>query len=141
MLAKRQITVERQKLLDHLKRNRETHLAMHNEAMEGYCINAKKCLNNMQQELEENPTKFDHNKYLKELERPKFYGQQYNRAISMLEWSTEEKITINHNQFDSWIRDKWGWKKEWLVLNSLHRSRAGYKIEEEIDDDPEEYWD
>ena len=42
--------------------------------------------------------------------RPENHVEDYDLAITMLEYETREEIEIERNEFEQYILDKWGWE-------------------------------
>lgn len=46
------------------------------------------------------------------------YEEEYDRAIQMVEMTTDEVIELTEQQFDQLVLDNWGWKHE-MVSNTM----------------------
>lgn len=52
--------------------------------------------------------------------KPKDNSSDYERAIRMVEMTTDEVIELTEDQFDKLVMDNWGWKQELLRTSSMY---------------------
>lgn len=110
------VTINRLKLLVQLKKNRETHIAEFKEAWELYLAEAVAELKDMLKSAKAGKVRHHLG-----LEIPQSYEAQYDRAIAMLEWSEDETIDLDHNEFESYVRDNWQWKQSFTALAASYK--------------------
>lgn len=55
---------------------------------------------------------------------PVSYEENYDRVIAMLEWSTDETIDLDQNEFEQYVRDNWLWKQAFNITASLYNSKV-----------------
>ncbi len=118
------ITVDKAALLTKLRENREKHRAIFLEAQEGYRIAAIAELDKMLAEAKAGK-KIRRTVTLVE---PMDQTSDYDRAISMLEMSVDDKITLEEHDFQSFVQDQWRWKKQWSTSNSLYSKSLSDEI-------------
>ena len=60
---------------------------------------------------------------------PEDHGDDYIGTIRRLELCVEKEIELEHNEFDSYIRNKWAWRDSFLSSNTSYvNSYRGYGI-------------
>lgn len=114
------INVSKQLLLDKLTANRENFKQQYEEAKNGY---RKALIDELQNKLKQanNGEKVELGF---ENQPPKNQLSDYDDVIGMLEWSTDETVQLNHEQYKNYIDDNWDWKNHWSLSNSMYLSNA-----------------
>jgi hypothetical protein len=105
--------VNRVDLLKTLKENRDRHVEMFAESIEGFRRYATAVL---RQKLDEVACGKITNLSM-HLNPPEDHSKEYNTAIQMMEWSEEETIELTANEFRNLVMDEWDWMGVWLVSN------------------------
>jgi len=144
--AERTVTVKTAKLLETLKKNRETHQKEYQEAMKGYKTLALKKLEKLgekaKQSLHDNFAsiakkieKFDPedgslgdvitliSSMTFNLEVPKDHTKSYDVAIGMAEWEENDKIELLQSQFQCFVQDDWEWTEQFKHLSVRYSAR------------------
>lgn len=110
------IWVDKDKLLEALRTNREGHAAQYEKAKAGYLKVTEEKLADL----------------LKRVADGELVGQvwleappedrtsDYDDVIAMMEWSNGESIELTQSQFKQYVQDDWGWKRDWLTSNSVY---------------------
>jgi len=111
-----EVVIEKSKLLEKIKENREKHRATFEEALEGWKNRVIEELQNAVQEAKDG-CKFD--TYFN-LPQPEDHTPEYDAVIEQIEWNEEEKIVLDFLQFNMFVRDDWGWKKDFLANTSMY---------------------
>jgi len=110
-----QISVERDKLIGILKTNREKHEAEYKKAVEGYkktlVTHAKANLDRA--ESGKHPNHFPH-------QRPVGYLPQYDRALGMLELTTDTKVALSAWDYARFVEDDWDWKDQFVATSQAY---------------------
>ncbi len=110
------VRIQKQPLLDVLTKNLETHKKDFKEAWTGYekafILEAEKILT-----LAKEKKQFNH--YIT-LEIPHDYSDDYERVITMLQFSSDDEFEISTQEFDSYVRDEWSWKKQFVGTSSRY---------------------
>lgn len=118
-----EIKVEKVKLLETLKANREKHIAEFAEAFENFKIEyEKKCL-----ELKEKAKNFKPGEPVEVnlmITVPRDYKEDYDTAISMLEWEVADEIVLDQEQFTRYVLDKWQWKMNFDATTAFYNAPA-----------------
>jgi len=144
---KRSVEVNRLKLIEILKSNKEKHVAAYDEAITGYCEQAVEKLregyDSAKLKLEKNLDKglasikeFDPKNprvtsdYLTLVEGiqvhlpvPRSCAKEYDAAIDMAEWDVRETLELTHAEFQCFVRDVWEWSSEIVALNASYTKK------------------
>lgn len=114
------VTITKDNLFKSLRENREKHHAIFLEALEGY---QKRVIEMLEEQL----------RYARERKRfvpsvsirqPVDHTDDYDRMVAMLELSEDEEFELDENEFNSYVRDDWGWKQDFLVTNTAYSQSA-----------------
>lgn len=117
------VTVEKGALLQKLQENKRKHIAEYEEAFQVFrdqliaeCEMRARQIRAVAkfEDLPPAPTFF-------QLTVPKSYESEYNRAIAMVEWSTDDEIELSSSDFSAFVLDEWDWK------NGFAQSVAAYR--------------
>lgn len=102
------IKTKTEDLLAKLKENREKHTREFEELFVKYKGAAKEALLKRVEEVDS----WDEPENLCfELEVPENHTRDYDLAISMLEWSTEELTELDARTFRRYVLDEWEWRE------------------------------
>ena len=143
--GERTVTVDRMKLLETLRSNRDTHTKSYRESVAGYKEQAsaalKKQLEAAKKAIDDNAEmiavkidRFDPDEPLGDqvvvlgkisftLEVPKDHTASYDVAIQMAEWEVGETIELTQSQFQCFVMDRWDWKKSFEYLNKSYTGK------------------
>jgi hypothetical protein len=140
----RTVRVNRLKLLDTLKTNRATHLAVFNEAMAGYkelarakveeaFVGIDGRLKKRKEELlarvesftPETASSFsDYFVILEQmvvnLKLPVSYVDAYDAAIDMAAFDTRDELDLSGAEFQCFCRNEWLWSEEFTAISSTY---------------------
>jgi len=114
------VNVTVSKLLETLRKNRETHIAEYNEALKGY---REACIAKLKENLDNAIAGKDFTTSIN-IYKPQSYEKDYSRAISMLEWSTETEVELSAREFDQYVNDEWQWAEGFKTVNSMYLAKA-----------------
>ena len=112
--------VDKSDLLGKLQENRERHLSIYEDARKGYINRAEKAILSRLDDLRAGKAVALHFN----LHVPENHVAEYDTVIKMLEWSTDETVTISDSEFRMFVEDEWDWMGSWLDENSLYSSSA-----------------
>ncbi len=115
-----EIEAKTEDVLAKLKENRETHSRIVAEAREGYVEAAKKALQSRLRELKKG--EITHLQF--HLAPPQDYTSTYDTAIEMLEWHTDDEITLSAQEVQNLIMDNWDWMDHFLLSNTQYSATA-----------------
>lgn len=123
------VRVNKSEILDILKKNREDHRKIFLEALTGYRATAIKLLEE-RLELAKSGKRIE---LTFRLQQPIDQTRDYDRAIKMLEMSINEDIELTEEDFAMYVLDDWGWKRNFLSVNSTYSSTAMGMLGNEAD--------
>lgn len=108
------ITVSKDDLLETLIENKRKHRETYAEACEAYSEQMAKYLDRLADLFAdgEMPT-VDLHRY----PRPQQFLDEYDEAIQMLEWHSEDEITLTNPEFKQFVMDEWGWKGQFAATS------------------------
>jgi len=107
-------------VLHTLKKNRETHAQIVQEAREGYVTAATKALRKRLSQLRKGEIatlQFG-------LHPPQDYTSSYDTAISMLGLHTGTTLELSAQDVQTLVLDNWDWSDSFLVCNSAYSGTA-----------------
>lgn len=61
------------------------------------------------------------------LDRPTSHAKDYEVSISMLEWSTEDIVVLDDDEFRNYVLDQWTWKDRFTASVANYKSYKGGK--------------
>lgn len=111
------ITVDKEKLLETLKANRKKHKNEYNDAYSRYY---KACISELEERLTKLRETVEHNEpnnfllFPLSFKYPVDYTKVYDKVIEMLEYCNTDSIEITNSQYESWIKDEWDWKENFM---------------------------
>lgn len=132
----RTVEVNRLKLIETLKTNREKHAKSYEAAILGYKgaaisklqeanaeahraldKNLQKCLIELQ---DFNPERAEQQadrlilvqQFAVDLKVPRNYTDSYDAAIALAEWDVRETLELSYSEFQCFVRDIWDWTEE-----------------------------
>lgn len=111
--------IDRLKLLDIIKKNREKHHSVFTEALEGFRVAAIAQLESMVEEARRPKGKIQMSITLRQ---PIDQTATYDRVIMMLELSEDQQIVLGDNEFRNFVQDKWNWTREFSASNKSYVS-------------------
>lgn len=125
------VKVKRLELLDKIRGNRTKHRELFLKAQEGYRELVITELDRMLKDARDG-------KRIRRtisMPEPQDHTDDYDRVISMLEMSLDEIVEIHANEFDMYVRDRWGWKQIADLTNIAYAAKRVPGIVD-TDDDP-----
>lgn len=136
------VTVDRNKLIETLRVNRDKHRREYEEALAGYQKKTKEKLAAMYSKamvmLDDNVAlitrridRFDPEDQQDEtivvlsqvafrMPVPRDHTRDYDVAIAMAEWEVNETIEVTQSQFQCFVLDDWEWQREFKMSNRLY---------------------
>jgi hypothetical protein len=119
----RQVTLEKERLVETLTVNREKHEADFEIVWEAFrkqaMSNAKKIVDS----LKEAPMGAVINLNVG-LQPPVNHSDDYTRAIEMCKWEVEDHVQLDEQEFAQYVQDEWGWKQQFEGSNFLYTGMA-----------------
>lgn len=111
------VKVDRGKLLTALQENKAKHVAEYDEAVTEYRAQAEKALRKRAIEIRDGATL---KKEVEDLPAPLSFAKDYDRAIQMVSWSTDETIELDEQAFRAWVLDEWNWRGQFAGTTSIY---------------------
>lgn len=112
--------IKREEILGVLRANREKHKAIFEEAQQGYRAACIKALDERLADAKAGKPIVLHFGLIEPINQTK----DYDRAIRMIEMSTDPEITLDEGEFENFVLDRWHWKKQWAHSNLGYTSGA-----------------
>lgn len=122
------IRIEKGELLEILTENRKNHRAIFEEAVEGYRQRAVEILTEQLDRIAQGRLE----RVNVQIPLPSDHTQDYDRAIKMLEMTLDDEIYVDEADFQGYVMDEWGWKKEFLTSNSSYSTTARTLLERQV---------
>ena len=113
------VMVEKGKLLEALKRNREKHAVEYQDALEGWAETARIQLAD---EIDDLKTCPEEASLYFNLPKPESYVADYDRAIAMVEMDVRETLEMSESDFSKFVLDQWGWKESFDNITKVYNS-------------------
>lgn len=102
------------KVLEIIKTNRENHIAIADEAKE----NHKAALIEKLEDMLDQAKIGEHVERHIGLVEPADYREEYDRAISMLELTNADVLTLDSEDYARYVQDDWEWKRNFQASNA-----------------------
>jgi hypothetical protein len=147
-LRQRKVEVNRAKLIETLKLNREKHIKEYEEAKAGYKSALLEKLENAVEEARKNiekqygkrkaeigeltdddiSTQEDYVRLLDavtiQMKVPRSYAKEYDAAIDIATWDVRETLELSNAEFTCFVRDEWDWKTEFAATSQMYMKAA-----------------
>lgn len=105
-------------LIGILKKNRDAHRGIFEEAQKGYRIKVIELLDQALQDARQGGqinTAF-------ELPVPQDHTSDYDRVIKMLEMSIDTRVELSEDYFAQYVMDDWSWKRQFMLSSAMYLS-------------------
>lgn len=112
----RTVTVEKERLIETLKNNRENHVDTFEQTLEGYRSKAVELLKEHIDRIRDGEVE----QVRVYLPVPENYEEAYDRAIEMMEWEENSWVELTESEFDQFVRDNWTWKPDFLETSATY---------------------
>lgn len=110
------VSIDRNRLIETLKSNREKHEREYKAAKVGYRATLMTMFADCLKRLEDGHDS-EHGDIFS-LHKPSHYLKDYDRAIAMFEMAQEESIVLDDEDFQKLVLDDWEWKSRFSTVNS-----------------------
>jgi hypothetical protein len=114
------VNVDRNQLLKKLEENRTKHIEEYTEAKAGYL---EAVIKRMKENLRK-AVKTGVVEHTIMLTIPTSHESDYDTAIAMMEYSVDDQIKLMHNEFESYVLDKWTWSAQFSGATSMYSSKV-----------------
>lgn len=114
------VEVDRTKLLDILRTNRDEHRNLFEKALSIY---QERLLKHLERRIEEvkKGQKIDH--YIR-MPVPEDHTSDYDRVIKMVEMSLSDEIELTAADFSQYVMDDWSWKESFASNTTSYLTSA-----------------
>lgn len=58
------------------------------------------------------------------IQAPVSYKESYQEALAMIEYEVDDIIQLTHDEFNSYILNKWDWTNQFMLSNSAYASET-----------------
>ena len=117
------INVNRKNLILVLHENRKKHVAMFNEAVEGF----QQAMVDKLKEVLAQAIAGKLKKLQLHLPEPISHEKEYTEAIEMLEFSVDDTIELDKNMFRAYVKDEWDWKHTFESVSNSYISSKKFE--------------
>lgn len=114
------VKVNKSELLEALKKNKENHKKLFDEAQENF---RKRIIEELDRRLADAKADRSVQLYI-DLPEPEDHTKDYERVIKMVEMSQDEILEISREDFAQYVMDDWAWRRAW-VANTLSYTSHG----------------
>ena len=111
------VNVAKAELLAKLKANRDLHIKDYEETMVGYKAKVLQRVTAIHEKI----SKDDFSDLIIGLHEPQSYESSYNRAIAMLEMSTDNIVSLSDVEFQQMVLDEWSWRPAVTLMNAAYK--------------------
>lgn len=142
--SKRKIQVNRQQLLEELRKNLKKHVKNYKEAVEGY---KELAMQELEKGVEKAKKRFADNvehaklkinsftegdvcdyftvveSYAVTIKAPRNYSKEYEAAIAMVEWDVRDMLELTAAEFNCFVRDEWDWKSDFDRVSTSYMNK------------------
>lgn len=122
--AMRTVKVDKSRLVETLKTNREKHRVEFQEAFQGYknaLIAAFQRRVDQAKDIKQGGPGVDHSI---RLDVPSDHTDEYDRALAVMAWEEEGKIVLSMNDFNCYVLDDWDWQSSFKQLHNTYSNSA-----------------
>lgn len=113
------VNIDKIKLIEVLKVNKEKHVAEYKEAVLDFA-NLVINISNHNKDIIEDGVDFEKLKTIPSA--PISYEDSYIKALLMLEYSVDTVIGLDTDDFEKLVQDNWDWKHRFSLSNSIYKT-------------------
>lgn len=114
------VRVNKYDLLERVKKNRDEHRAIFEEALEGWKKRTIEVLEKRFQDALKGKIDLAFN-----LPRPADHTDDYDTVIELLTMSLDEELELSQHDFACYALDKWAWQAQFLTTSASYGSGLG----------------
>ena len=116
------VRVNKDTLLERIKKNRDQHRQIFEEALDGW----KKKITEVLEERYQAALQGKDFNVLIHLPRPEDHTDQYDTVIELLEMSLDDELELTQQEFANYALDKWQWQAQFLTTSAAYGSMKAY---------------
>lgn len=113
------IKVPKEQLVRQIEENMLTHREEFEKAWDGYRAKYVKNIENILDAAKDSKRGAELVHFIN-LTAPQDHTEDYERALKMLEWDTEQMVELSQQEFTQYVQDNWGWKEQFRTTNSMY---------------------
>lgn len=113
----RKVSVNKNQLLEILKKNKAIHENEYNELQEAYL---ESVISGLSKLLKEAKKKLPEPKTALMLNVPKSYVEDYTNIIGMLEMSIDNDFTIDEEEYKNYVLNEWSWSRNFNMSKTAY---------------------
>lgn len=114
------MTIKKDKLIEVVSSNRDAHVGIFREAVEGY---KKLAVERLEEHIERIKSGSLERVYVT-LPAPENHLGDYDRVLKMLELTEDTSMVLDEQEAAQYVMDDWGWKDQFLSSNSSYSMTA-----------------
>lgn len=118
------VRVAKEKLLETLRRNHETHAKEFTDALAGW---RTEIVARLEANLRKAKDGGDIVSRVDDLPMPEDHSTAYVRAIRMLEFSLDDEFELSNQEFNQFVLDEWGWTAGFKRMSAVYTSNVAAK--------------
>lgn len=126
-----QTKIKKAELLAVLNKNLSEHREVFMEALDNY---RKKLIAELESMIEKARSGARISHHIS-LVQPVDQTKEYQRAIRMVEMTTDEIVSLTEQEFANFVMDDWAWSNNFFATNASYSSKARTKLSERQTDD------
>ena len=113
------ITVNKQELIDILKKNRDIHISEYEETFDEYQKDTIKIMQKLLREAKKVPQYKSIPTHISS-STPQSNKKDYDIAIGMLEFSIDETFEISQHEYKQFVLNEWSWSGNFELTKSMY---------------------
>lgn len=110
----KEVTINKDELRKRVEKNLSEHRDTYERAFEGY---AKAAIRFFEVELDRARAGRQFNTFFGE-PMPQDHTADYEAVLDMIDMEVSNEITLTSGEFRQYVRDDWGWKKDFIATSS-----------------------
>lgn len=115
-----EINVQKSRLLQVLKENRDHHREEFEKALDGWKVTVLEEVEKLYAEAKAGRVK----QAFLNLPRPEDHTKDYERYIQMLEMDIDPNVHLDESEFRMYVQDDFGWRQQWTSSNSAYIAKS-----------------
>lgn len=121
--AVREVKVRKNKLIEKIEDNMETHQSTYDTAVEEFKDQQTKLLEDMLSAARDG-RQFDR-LALSRMPVPENHTDDYRRALAQLEMEVDDEIVLQQHEFNQLVLDEWEWTRNFHANTTTYAAAAG----------------
>ncbi len=110
------ILISKERLLSQMEKNRAEHRRQFEEALNGW---KERVLEELGNAIVDAKAGRKFSTFIN-LPQPVDHTPEYDAIIDQVNWHLEDQIELSLREFNQFVRDDWGWKKDFMATNVFY---------------------